>query len=147
MDEVQLAERLIAYDSSRRSGLRLAMDFVEGWLSSRDVPVSKREVGGRTCLTARVGSGPMRLVLHGHLDVVPGHEEQFSPVRTGGRLVGRGAYDMKGALAAMMLVVADLARGLEGLELELLIVPDEEEGTRGRIARRCWLPRACAPTS
>jgi succinyl-diaminopimelate desuccinylase len=131
VDEVQLAERLIAYDTSRRSGLRLAMDFVEGWLSSRDVPVTKREVGGRTCLLARVGAGSARVVLHGHLDVVPGHEEQFAPTRSGGRLMGRGAYDMKGALAAMMLAVADLARGLEGLELELLIVPDEERGDPG----------------
>ena len=107
------------------------MDFVEGWLSSRDVPVRKREVGGRTCLLATVGGGSARVVLHGHLDVVPGHPEQFSPTRSAGRLVGRGAYDMKGALAAMMLVTADLARGLEGLTLELLIVPDEERGDPG----------------
>jgi succinyl-diaminopimelate desuccinylase len=38
---------------------------------------------------------------------------------------------MKGALAAMMLATADLARGLEGLTLELLIVPDEERGDPG----------------
>jgi succinyl-diaminopimelate desuccinylase len=131
VDEVQLAERLIAYDTSRRSGLRLAMDFVEGWLSSRDVPVVKREVGGRTCLLASVGSGPAHVVLHGHLDVVPGHEDQFAPTRSGGRLMGRGAYDMKGALAAMMLAVADAACGLDGLTLELLIVPDEERGDPG----------------
>ena len=131
MDEVQLAERLIAYDTSRRSGLRLATDFVEGWLLSRDVPVRKREVGGRTCLVATTGSGPCRVILHGHLDVVPGHEDQFAPWRSGGRLHGRGAYDMKAALAAMMLVVADAARGLDGLQLELLVVPDEERGDPG----------------
>jgi succinyl-diaminopimelate desuccinylase len=131
VDEVQLAERLIAYDTSRRSGLRLATDFVEGWLLSRDVPVRKREVEGRTCLVATTGSGPCRVILHGHLDVVPGHEDQFAPRRAGGRLHGRGAYDMKAALAAMMLVVADAARGLDGLQLELLVVPDEERGDPG----------------
>ena len=37
------------------------------------------------------------LVLHGHLDVVPGRDEQFEPRLEGDRLFGRGAYDMKGA--------------------------------------------------
>jgi len=32
VDEVLLAERLIAYDTSRRSGIRLATDFVAGRL-------------------------------------------------------------------------------------------------------------------
>jgi succinyl-diaminopimelate desuccinylase len=131
VDEVTLAERLIAYDTSRRSGLRLAMDFVEGWLASRDIAVTKRELGGRRALVAAAGAGPRKLILHGHLDVVPGHEDQFTPRRVGGRLVGRGAYDMKGGLAAMMAVVADCAPGLDGLEVELIVVPDEERGDPG----------------
>ena len=54
-------------------------------------------------LTAAVGPsrGPT-LVLHGHLDVVPARAEQFSPRIEGDRLYGRGAYDMKGGVAAMM---------------------------------------------
>ena len=43
------------------------------------------------------------MVLHGHLDVVPALPGQFEPRIDGDRLYGRGAYDMKGALAAMML--------------------------------------------
>ena len=35
-------------------------------------------------------------MLHGHLDVVPGRPEQFTPRIDGDRLYGRGAYDMKG---------------------------------------------------
>ena len=42
------------------------------------------------------------VVFHGHLDVVPGHSDQFQPRIEGDRLYGRGAYDMKGGLAAMM---------------------------------------------
>src|SRR5262249_49365318 len=47
------------------------------------------------------------------------------------RLYGRGAYDMKGALAAMMLAFADLHGELDGASLELLVVPDEERSEAG----------------
>ncbi len=131
VDEVLLAERLIGYDTSRRSGIGLATDFVAGWLEARGAAVEQMETAGRRCLVARVGSGATRLVLHGHLDVVPGHPEQFSPRVEGGRLIGRGAYDMKSALAAMMLAVADLAGDIEGVEVELVVVPDEERADPG----------------
>jgi succinyl-diaminopimelate desuccinylase len=64
-------------------------------------------------------------LLHGHVDVVPGHGEQFEPRLDGDRLYGRGAYDMKGALAAMLLAVADL-REQDQIRVRLGIVPDEE---------------------
>jgi len=131
VDEVLLAERLIGYDTSRRSGIGLATDFVAGWLEAGGASVERMETSGRRCLVARVGSGPMRIVLHGHLDVVPGHPEQFTPRIEGGRLFGRGAYDMKSALAAMMLAVTDLAGDIHGLEVELVVVPDEERSAPG----------------
>lgn len=131
MDEVQLAERLIAYDTSRRSGIALATDFVAGWLEARGAAVERVETGGRRCLVARVGSGPVRLIFNGHLDVVPGHPEQFQPRIDGGRLFGRGAYDMKAALAAMMLATTDLLDTLAGAQVELIVVPDEERAEPG----------------
>ena len=135
VDEVLLAERLIAYDTSRRSGLSQATDFVAGWLEARGLPVDPVETAGRRSLVARVGSGPLRLIFHGHIDVVPGHPEQFTPRLDGGRLYGRGAYDMKAALAAMMLAVADLSRSrLRGVEVELIVVPDEERSEPGENA-------------
>ena len=54
------------------------------------------------------------VVLHGHLDVVPGHAGQFEPEIEGDRLYGRGAYDMKGAVAAMLLVDRGDARAGPG---------------------------------
>ncbi|MGD9694172.1 MAG: M20 family metallopeptidase [Thermoleophilia bacterium] len=130
MDELQLAERLIAYDTSRRSGIGPATDFIAGWLEARGAAVRSLDIEGRRCLRALVGTGPVHLIYHGHLDVVPGHPGQFVPRAEGGRLVGRGAYDMKAALAAMMLALADL-RGLEGARVELIVVPDEERSDPG----------------
>ena len=64
--------------------------------------------------------------MHGHADVVPGEEEQFEPYEEGDELFGRGVYDMKGALAAMMYAVEDLCATGCDATVELLIVPDEE---------------------
>jgi succinyl-diaminopimelate desuccinylase len=127
-----LAEQLIAIDTSAPVGLERAIDFVAGWLDAREVPVREVRVGDRRCLLARVGAGTAHVLFNGHLDVVPGHPGQFRPERRGGRLYGRGAYDMKAALAAMMMATAQLARdGLVGAVLDLMIVPDEERGEPG----------------
>jgi succinyl-diaminopimelate desuccinylase len=65
------------------------------------------------------------VVLHGHIDVVPGHAGQFVPETVGDRLIGRGAYDMKGAIAAMLLVTAAM-RDQDRVRVRLGIVGDEE---------------------
>jgi succinyl-diaminopimelate desuccinylase len=77
-------------------------------------------------LAATVGpaDGPT-VIFHGHLDVVPGHPEQFSPRVDGDRLFGRGAYDMKGGLAAMMSATCELAEQ-DGVRVHFLCVADEE---------------------
>ena len=95
MDERALTERLIRYDTSNVEGLRAAAGFIRGWLEAREI------------------------------DVVPGREEQFVPRVEGDRLIGRGTYDMKGALAAMMCAVHDLATQ-DAVRVRLVIVPDEE---------------------
>ncbi len=132
VDEANLAQQLIAFDTSESPGLDDAFDFVARWLAGHGVPVRDVVVGDRRCLRASVGDGPLRVVLNGHLDVVPGRPEQFLPEQRGGYLYGRGAYDMKAAMACMLLAVADLAEEpLEGVEVDLVIVPDEERATPG----------------
>ncbi|MDX6729747.1 MAG: succinyl-diaminopimelate desuccinylase, partial [Baekduia sp.] len=65
------------------------------------------------------------IVFHGHVDVVPARAGQFEPRVDGDRLVGRGAYDMKGALAAMMCAVKDVADNPH-VRVRFVCVPDEE---------------------
>lgn len=134
MDEQALTERLITYDTSSPEGVEKAAGFVKGWLEAREIPVRELEIRGMPVLAASVGKeGAPRVVLHGHLDVVPGRSEQFTPRIEGDRLYGRGAYDMKGALAAMMGAVQEL-RGESGVNVVFAVVPDEEseeESDRG----------------
>ena len=65
------------------------------------------------------------VIFHGHLDVVPGQPEQYSPRIEGDRMYGRGAYDMKGGLAGMMCAVVDLA-DQQDTRIHFLCVSDEE---------------------
>lgn len=131
---VALSSRLIGYDTSEPDGVLEVAGFVEGWLEARGIEVATEEVRGLPVLKADVG--PERaptVVLHGHLDVVPGRPGQFEPRLEGDRLYGRGAYDMKGALAAMLLTAAAM-RGQDRVRVRLGIVGDEEseeEADRG----------------
>ena len=127
--EQALAERLITYDTSTLDGIKAAAGFVKGWLEARDVEVKDGTHAGLPVLAATVGAaeGPT-IVLHGHLDVVPGRPEQFEPRVDGDRLIGRGAYDMKGGLAAMMCAVRDLA-AQKAVRVHFVCVSDEESET------------------
>src|SRR5947209_5194548 len=130
LDELVLAERLISYDTSRPEAIVAAAGFVKGWLESRDIEVRHHDHNGLPVLVAEVGPPPDAgehpcVVFHGHLDVVPAHPEQFYPRIEGDRLVGRGAYDMKGGLAGMMCALKDLERQ-PSIRVRLICVPDEE---------------------
>ena len=128
MDERVLAERLITYDTSTPDGLRSAAGFVKGWLEAREIDVRDCDHDGLPVIMADVGapegSAPA-VIFHGHLDVVPGRPEQFQPRVEGDRLIGRGSYDMKGGLAAMMCAVRD-AVDQRHVRVRLLCAPDEE---------------------
>jgi len=129
MDERLLAERLITYDTSKPDGLQAAAGFVKGWLESRDLVVRGHEHDGLPVILADVGApasaGAPAVIFHGHLDVVPGLAEQFEPRVEGDRLIGRGAYDMKGGLAAMMCALRDAAEQSE-VRVRFVCAPDEE---------------------
>src|SRR4051794_39360931 len=108
-------------------------------------PLSVEGIGfaGRPQLAARLrGTGGGRsLLLNGHIDVVPAREEDgwdhdpFEPQVRDGRIVGRGACDMKGGIAAMVLAAEVLAEkgGLRG-DLVVCTNTDEESSGVGGLA-------------
>ncbi len=127
-DERVLAERLIGYETSRPEAIIAAAQFVKGWLEVSGVKVTEIDHHGLPVLVAEVGArspdAPC-VVFHGHLDVVPGLTEQFSARVEGDRLIGRGAYDMKGGLAAMLCALRDIADD-PAVRVRMVVVPDEE---------------------
>jgi succinyl-diaminopimelate desuccinylase len=126
VQEQALTERLISYETDTPDGIHACAGFVKGWLEARDVDVKAGTHNDLPVLAATVGAeaGPT-VVLHGHLDVVPGFPEQFEPRIEGDRLFGRGAYDMKGGLAGMMCAVRDLAEQ-KAVRVQFVCVADEE---------------------
>lgn len=88
--------------------------------------------------------GGRRLVLSGHIDVVPAGDpatwsrDPFSGEVVDGWLHGRGACDMKGGVASILGAVRALGEtgALERLDGELVValVPSEEDGGQGTLA-------------
>jgi succinyl-diaminopimelate desuccinylase len=123
---VALAKRLIGYDTSEPEAISEAAGFVKEWLEARGIEAERDQVRGLPVIKAEVGPADApTVVLEGHIDVVPGRVGQFEPRVEGDRLIGRGAYDMKGALAAMMVVTAAM-QGQDRVRVRLGIVGDEE---------------------
>jgi acetylornithine deacetylase len=103
-------------------------------------PLSVEGLGfeGRPQLAARLrGSGGGRsLLLNGHIDVVPARRENgwehdpFDPQVVDDRIVGRGACDMKGGIAAMVLAAEVLAE-TKGLRGDLIVCTNTDEESSG----------------
>ena len=92
---------------------------------------------GRTSVLGRVaGAGGGRSVmLNAHCDTVDvtGMSEPFSGAIRDGKLYGRGAYDMKGSIAACMAAAKAIAESGQRLRGDVVVaaVADEEYGSLG----------------
>jgi acetylornithine deacetylase len=92
----------------------------------------------------RPGAGGPRLILSGHLDVVPPGDpatwttDPWAGDVRYGSLYGRGACDMKGGVAAILAAVRALGAAGElhrsSGELLVVLVPSEEDGGQGTLA-------------
>src|SRR5579863_7194921 len=136
--EAALQEHL----ASRLRGAGAEIDLFEpdaGAMAARPLVPEGLDFAGRPQLIARVagGGGGRSLVFNGHIDVVSGEpfdqwtSDPFSPEVRDGRLYGRGACDMKGGIAAMVLATETLA-GL-GIQLagDLLVATNTDEESSG----------------
>jgi len=138
-DTIRLCSEMVKIPSENPPGdMREIASFIAGWLGDYGFFVEAYEPDkGKVNLVAKIGGmeGPA-LILNGHMDVVSaGNAERwdFPPfcgeVR-GGRILGRGAADMKGGLASIMMAstaVLEILGDPPG-RLVLNIVSDEEVG-------------------
>jgi len=69
-----------------------------------------------------------KVLLNGHIDVVAAEPEQFAPHIKNDKIYGRGASDMKGGVAVLMLLIKELSQLDIKPDIALMIVSDEEIG-------------------
>jgi acetylornithine deacetylase/succinyl-diaminopimelate desuccinylase-like protein len=139
---VDLASALVAIDSVNPdlvpggAGEGEIAAFVAGWLdrAGLEVEVVESREGRPSVIGIARGTGGGRtLLLNGHLDTVSvdGMDEPFSPRVADGRLHGRGAYDMKAAVAAAMSAATAAARSRLRGDVIVAAVADEELASVG----------------
>jgi acetylornithine deacetylase/succinyl-diaminopimelate desuccinylase-like protein len=150
-DEVcELTRELIRIDTSNPPGRESeAAGFLAGWLAEAGV---ESELAGpapeRLNLIARIpgaGEGPS-LMLMAHTDVVPAPDADwtvppFAAELRDGRVVGRGAADMKGELAARVVAFAEIARSGEPPPGDVVLVAEADEERNTADVGMSWIAR------
>ena len=141
----QLLSDLVAIDSINpdlvpgAAGEAAIATFIAEWLRAAGLEVHMEEVQpGRPNVVgiAHGAGGGRSLLLNGHIDTVgvAGMSQPFRPRVEGGKLYGRGAYDMKGGMAACLIAAAEAARlNLRG-DVIVTAVMDEEYAGLGTLA-------------
>lgn len=137
-----LSAELVAIDSTNPdlvpggAGEAESARFVAGWLERAGLDVEMHELGpsrANVIAIARGSGGGRSLMLNAHMDVVGagGMTEPWTPRIDGTRLYGRGAYDMKASLAAIMLAGREAARLQLRGDVIVTAVADEEFASIG----------------
>ncbi len=136
---VSILGELVAFDTLSGAPNRALADYAGGRLAQAGARVSYdiHPDGGRMNVVASLGpEAPGGVVLCGHLDVVPAQSEgwagdPFRLRREGGRLIGRGAVDMKGFIACCLAAAPGLAALPLARPVHVVLTFDEEVGSFG----------------
>lgn len=121
--------------------------FIKDSLSASGAQVEIHEPEkGHINLVVRIGSamGGNRLILNGHMDVVPAGDHSrwtigpYSGEIRDGYIHGRGATDMKGGLAGIIAATELLSRHQEQLKGQLILTAVCDEETIGTLGTM-WL--------
>jgi len=113
--------------------------FVAAWLAAEGLAVQVVEpVPGRASVIGVLAGagGGTSLMLNAHMDTVGagGMKDAFAPVVREGRVYGRGAYDMKGSLAAIMIAAREAKKLKLRGDVIVAAVADEEVASVGTAA-------------
>jgi succinyl-diaminopimelate desuccinylase len=150
MEATKLAQDLIRLNTGNPPGneSRVA-DILEIRLRAAGFDTERIEIAaGRANIIAKWGNGPGKtLVFHGHMDTIPAGQgwshDPHGAVIENGRLYGRGACDMKGGLASMVVALERLKKSGWKPHGRLIFVgsANEEMGDSEEIGMRAMAKR------
>ena len=136
-----LAKKLISIKSTpdNRKALSEALNLVVSELEGYKIEKFERR-GVKSILVYNTPKRPkkFKIILNGHLDVIPGKDNQYSPKTKGDRLYGVGSMDMKANVACLIAAFKETANKVD-YPLGLQLVTDEEiggfDGTKYQIEK------------
>ncbi len=139
----RLLRRLIQAETTVEKGELAAADIIgdEFGRSGIKCRVDKWD-GNRANVIARINSTASRgaLLFASHLDVVPAgegwKEPAFAAVEREGRIYGRGAADMKGAIASIVTAIRQIVRAGVKLQGDIIFLAAAGEETDSCGAKR-----------
>lgn len=149
---INILDSLVSYATvdGEQSAIENCFEYVATFLKDRGMHVKAHRIQGHPSIvaTSQYTKSP-KILLQAHLDVVPGHDDQFSLKLEGDRLIGRGVIDMKFAAACFMLLADELMGSLKNYDFGIMFTSDEETGgehgvkallQRGYRGQICILP-------
>jgi succinyl-diaminopimelate desuccinylase len=115
--------------SSNQKANKQALNWVEKELKKYPVHFKHIEHNGfPSLLITTQNTKTPKLWLIAHMDVVPGSQDLFIPTLENNEIRGRGAMDMKMAIACYMLLVKQLNQSLPDYDFGIMLTSDEEIG-------------------
>jgi succinyl-diaminopimelate desuccinylase len=138
----------------------IALDYIEHYFSKRGLYCQRFTYGEHGALVASSRPDNAKhpvILLAAHIDVVTGEKGLFHLRKKDGKLLGRGVYDMKFAIAGYMKLIEELGDKTSNYDFAIMITSDEEYGGRdgvngtrslvdaGYRPSVCLLPDSAAP--
>jgi succinyl-diaminopimelate desuccinylase len=138
MDHIKILKDIISMDTTVPPGANydrvvayLQPLFTRVGFQTLKVDIPAEEAEGRegrvNLICHRPAPGKPHLIFYAHIDVVPAHGwDAFIPVEENGRIYGRGAADMKGAIPALLLALERCKDKPLKYDASVMITTDEE---------------------
>lgn len=121
---IKILTKLISFDTvtGNNQEIEACLGYVAGLIPSEKYAVEIIVNAGVPNLYAKSKEGNNNILLNGHVDVVSADPSQFKAFIKDNKVYGRGALDMKGAIAVMIKILQNTSG------FDLLITGDEETG-------------------
>lgn len=145
MDYVKVLKDLISIDTTVPPGRNYekAIDYLEPYFkevgfTTEKIRIPKEHADGNegrvNLIAHRRRPGKPRLIFYSHVDVVPAEGwDAFTHRVENGKIYGRGAADMKGGIAALLLGLDRIKQASLNYDTSVIVTTDEETGQANQI--------------